>query len=68
MSIKVRATQLGFYKGRRRRPGAEFDVDSKEQVSKKWMQVIASPAKAKVEPKAEGEPKVEPKVKVSDLV
>lgn len=64
MSVRVRATQLGFYKGRRRRPGAEFDVDSKEQVSKKWMQVIVSPAKAK----AEGEPKAEPKVKVSDLV
>lgn len=56
MSIKVRATQLGFYKGRRYRPGAEFEVDRKEQVSKKWMQVISPSKSVKAETKTEVEP------------
>lgn len=36
-TIKVKATQLGFYNGSRIRKGAVFSVDEK-QFSKKWME------------------------------
>lgn len=49
MGIKVRATQLGFYKGRRRRPGIEFEVDNEKQVSAKWMEVLSAPKSVKGE-------------------
>lgn len=37
MSIKVRATQLGYFGLVRRKPGQEFEIQSESEFSKRWM-------------------------------
>lgn len=42
MSIKVRATQLGYFGGVLREEGSEFEVSSKEDLGN-WMLVLDEP-------------------------
>lgn len=70
--IKVRATELGFYGGSRKRPEAVFWISGKEELGK-WMEVIdetddAKPAKGgKAKAKAsEPEPEAKPPVSTGD--
>lgn len=38
--IKVRATKLGYYGERRRRPGDVFVIDTEQHFSKRWMETV----------------------------
>jgi hypothetical protein len=49
MAIKVRATRLGFYANRRRRPGAEFEVNDPKELGS-WMEVVEEPKPARKSP------------------
>lgn len=46
-TIKVQATQVGFYNGSRIRPGAVFQIEEK-QFSEKWMRRQADDANVTV--------------------
>lgn len=51
--IEVKAKALGYFGGRRRRPGEVFLVDDKSQIGK-WMEVLSKrpgrPKRGDVEP------------------
>jgi hypothetical protein len=38
--MKVKATKLGYYNGRRQKPGVVFLLKEKEHFSKDWMEVV----------------------------
>lgn len=38
--MQVRALQMGFYMGIRRRPGTEFTLADPKHFSKKWMEKV----------------------------
>ena len=47
--IRVKATQLGFFAGRRLYRGQEFVIDSEAQYSENWMEKLDAPAQKKSE-------------------
>lgn len=53
--MKVRAIKRGFFDGRYRLPGDEFDCPSESQFSKRWMEKLKKGRKAKIEPPKAGE-------------
>jgi len=48
--MKVKALKQGFFNGQIQREGAEFAIDSDEQLGT-WMQVIEEPKQEKPKPK-----------------
>lgn len=44
--IKVRAKQLCFVGGARRRPGQVFDIESEKNFSEKYLERVEEPKKA----------------------
>lgn len=59
MSIKVKATQLGYYGNRRVKPDEVFDIVQEQDFSKNWM-VKVGVVEPKPEPKAETVSEPEP--------
>lgn len=53
--MKVRATKMGFYRGRKR-PGAEFDLIDAKDFSGNWMEKADAPKKSPGRPRKD-EPK-----------
>lgn len=53
--MKVRATRLGYYGDKRRRPGDEFVISGPDHYSFRWMEKVesAKPPKKKATKKSE---------------
>ena len=59
MSIKVRATERGYFGDKIRNDGDEFSIDNEKEFSKRWMEKVGgkkSASKAKEEPEGDKDP------------
>ena len=56
--MRVRALEMGFYMGDRKRPGAEFSLRDGEKPAK-WMEPIEKPEQPKAEKQKPEQPKAE---------
>lgn len=66
--MKVKATELGYYEDKRRRPGDVFEISDEKAFSHKWMEKLDDSVEVPSPPPAKEAKKSSKKVKSSEEV